>query len=115
MFWALVVVLLCCPCANAGDKLPAPAVNVYNKAAILYQKGKWEAAKEHLHQYLAEYSETPLYITCLYYLAHCYQQLGNAQQALVIYNKVINEAYGEDAFWGQMAHKRLEELKPQGS
>jgi outer membrane protein assembly factor BamD (BamD/ComL family) len=95
---------------QAGDKASAPAAELYNKAVILYQKGRWGAAKEYLHTYLAEYSDTPLYTTCLYYLAYCYQQLGNKREAASLYHKVIDGARGGDAFWGEMAEVRLQEL-----
>lgn len=88
----------------------AQAADVYNKALHLYQKGKWGAAKEYLHQYLAEYSDSPLYITCLYYLGYCYQQLNNTQEAMSIYHKILDEAGGQDAFWAEMAEKRIQEL-----
>lgn len=101
----------------ADDKASAPSVDLYNKAIHLYEKHKWEAATEYLHQYLAEYSDSPLYITCLYYLGYCYQQMGNAREAASIYHKVMAEAMGGDKFWGQMAEKRAEELsvQPPGS
>ena len=60
----------------AEDDSP-PAMGTYNKAVALYQAHNWDAAKDCFHEYLAEYSDTPLYVTCLYYLAYCYQQLGN--------------------------------------
>ena len=97
---------------HAQDKSLAPSADIYNKAVRLYEKGKWDAAKEYFHQYLAEYSDTPLYVTCLYYLAYCYQQLNNAQEAMSLYHKVIDEARDEDAFWGEMAEKRIQELSP---
>ncbi len=96
-------------CSSAVHAELAPS-DVYNKAIRLYEKSKWSAAKEYFHQYLAEYSDSPLYITCLYYLGYCYQQLKNVPEALSIYHKVINEAQGQDEFWGQMAQKRVEEL-----
>ena len=111
----LLAVSLCCFCfsAWAGDeKSTAPAAEIYNKAVHLYQTHHWDAAKEYFHQYLAEYSETPLYTTCLYYLAYCYQQLKDTEEAILIYNKVIDHAQGEEAFWGQMAQKRIEEIAP---
>ena len=100
------------PIALAGDNdASAPAADVYNKAVRFYEAKRWDAAKEHFHQYLAEYSETPLYITCLYYLAYCYQQLKDSAEAISIYHKVIDQARGEELFWGQMAERRIEELK----
>ncbi len=88
----------------------APASDTYNKAVMLYNKGKWAQSKEYLHQYLAEYSDTPLYVTCLYYLAYCYQQLKDTEEAIRIYHKVVDGAKGGDEFWGQMAQKRIEEI-----
>ena len=60
----------------------------------------WDMAKEYFHQYLAEYSDTPLYVTCLYYLAYCYQQLGDKNQAVLLYHKVIDQAQGGGCFLG---------------
>ena len=93
-----------------ADERSAPAADVYNRAVRLYEKGNWDQAKEYFHQYLAEYSDTPLYITCLYYLGYCYQQLGNVPEAVSIYHKVIDEAHEGDAFWGEMAEHRIMEM-----
>jgi len=101
--------LLLCRNAWSDDASSAPAIETYNKAVRLYEAKNWDAAKEYLHQYLAEYSDTPLYVTCLYYLAYCYQQLGEKNQAVLLYHKVIDRAQGGDAFWGDMAQKRIEE------
>lgn len=92
----------------------APATAVYNKALRLFEKHKWAAAKEYFHQYLAEYSDTPLYVTCLYYLAYCYQQLKDKRQAVILYHRVIERAKNGDEFWGQMAQKRLQDQEIQG-
>lgn len=97
------------PFAWAEDVASVPAMDTYNKAVELYQAKNWDAAKDQFHQYLAEYSDTPLYVTCLYYLAYCYQQLGNKNQAVLLYHKVIDLAHGGDAFWADMAQKRIEE------
>ena len=93
----------------ADDDSP-PAMDTYTKAVAFYQAKNWDAAKDLFHQYLAEYSDTPLYVTCLYYLAYCYQQLGDKNQAILLYHKVIDQAQGGDAFWGDMAQKRIEEV-----
>ena len=109
----VLVVLLCMPffCnAWSDDNSSAPAIDTYNKAVRLYECKHWDAAKEYFHQYLAEYSDTPLYVTCLYYLAYCYQQLGDKDQAVLLYHKVIDQAQGGDAFWGDMALKRIQEV-----
>jgi len=109
----ILVVYLCLPfCSKAwpDDASSAPAIETYNKAVRLYEAKHWDAAKEYFHQYLAEYSDTPLYVTCLYYLAYCYQQLGNKNQAILLYHKVIDQAQGGDAFWGDMAQKRIDEV-----
>ena len=92
------------------DISSAPAIDTYNKAVKLYGAKHWDAAKEYFHQYLAEYSDTPLYVTCLYYLACCYQQLGDKTEAVLLYHKVIDQAKGGDAFWADMAQKRIEEV-----
>ena len=92
------------------DEASAPATDTYNKAVRLYEARRWDAAKDYFHEYLAEYSDTPLYVTCLYYLAYCYQQLGDANQAVLLYHKVIDQAQGGDAFWADMAQKRIQEV-----
>ena len=88
-----------------------PTADVYNKAVRLYEKGRWDQARELFHQYLAEYSDSPLYVTSLYYLGYCYEQLGDTQEAVSIYHKVMDEAQGGDAFWGEMAENRTKELE----
>ncbi len=85
-------------------------MDTYNKAVGLYESKHWDLAKDYFHQYLAEYSDTPLYVTCLYYLAYCYHQLGDKPEAMLLYHKVIDQAKGGDAFWADMAQKRLDEL-----
>ncbi len=104
--WMAVV-----PICSADDEASAPAADIYNKAVRFYASKHWDAAKEYFHQYLAEYSETPLYLTCLYYLAYCYQQLKDPKEAISIYHKVIDLAQGEELFWAQMAQRRIEELE----
>jgi outer membrane protein assembly factor BamD (BamD/ComL family) len=99
-----------CPNAWPDDASSAPAIDTYNKAVRLYEGKHWDTAKDYFHQYLAEYSDTPLYVTCLYYLAYCYQQLGNKDQSILLYHKVIDQAQGGDAFWADMAQKRLQEI-----
>jgi len=98
------------PCAWPDDASSAPAIDTYNKAVRIYEAKHWDAAKDYFHQYLAEYSDTPLYVTCLYYLAYCYQHLGNKDQAILLYHKVIDQAQGGDAFWADMAQKRIQEI-----
>jgi outer membrane protein assembly factor BamD (BamD/ComL family) len=98
--------------AQGYEKASAPAADIYNKALRLYEAHRWDAAKEYLHRYLAEYSETPLYITCLYYLGYCYQQLKDTEEAILIYHKVIDQAKGEEAFWAEMAQARILEIAP---
>jgi len=104
-FW-----LLFCPNIRPDEVSSTPAIDTYNKALRLYEAKHWDAAKEYFHQYLAEYSDTPLYVTCLYYLAYCYQQLGDNKQAVLLYHKVIDQAQGGDAFWAQVAQKHIEEV-----
>jgi outer membrane protein assembly factor BamD (BamD/ComL family) len=108
----LIGLILSSSAFAAEEKATAPAAEIYDKAVHLYYARHWNAAKEYFHQYLAEYSETPLYVTCLYYLAYCYQQLNDKEEAILMFNKVIDLAQGEEAFWGQMAEKRIEELSP---
>ncbi len=110
LFLGLALFICMTPLVRA-DERSAPAADVYNKAVRLYEKGKWDQAKEFFHQYLAEYSDSPLYVTCLYYLGYCYQQLGDTQEAISIYHKVMDEAQGGDAFWGEMAETRTKELE----
>ena len=111
---AIIALFFCLPlCSNVwsdDDTSSAPAMDTYIKAVKLYEGKHWDAAKDHFHQYLAEYSDTPLYVTCLYYLAYCYQQLGDKNQAILLYHKVIDQAQGGDAFWGDMAQKRILEI-----
>jgi TolA-binding protein len=110
-FIAALIWLLFSPLSHCDEPSSAPAMDTYNKAVSLYEARHWQAAKEYFHQYLAEYSDTPLYVTCLYYLAYCYQQLKDSPQAILLYHKVMDEARGGDAFWADMAQKRIEELQ----
>jgi len=108
-----LTILLCLPFGSmvrADDVASAPAMDTYNKAVRYYEAKDWDAAKDCFHEYLAEYSDTPLYVTCLYYLAFCYQQLGNKDQAVLLYHKVMDQAQGGDAFWADMAQKRITEM-----
>ena len=110
---ALIFVLSGCASIQQAvdmDRSSAPATAIYNKALKLYESGHWKIAKEYFHQYLAEYSDTPLYVTCLYYLGYCYQKLNDRQQAVSLYQKVIAQARGGDAFWADMAQKRIEDI-----
>ncbi len=108
----IVILLFLCLRPLSAELVPT-ASEVYSKAVRLYKKGDWKAAKEYFHQYLAEYSDSPLYITSLYYLGHCYQELKDKKEAASIYNKVIDEARAqEDIFWAEVSQKRLQELVP---
>jgi tetratricopeptide (TPR) repeat protein len=110
---AMIALFFClpfCSIAWSDDGSSPPAMDTYNKAVRLYEARHWDAAREYFHEYLAEYSDTPLYVTCLYYLAYCYQQLGDRNQAVLLYHKVIDQAQGGDAFWADMAQKRIEEV-----
>jgi len=110
----VIAVLFLLPLSSTGwpddDASSAPAIDTYNKAVRLYESKHWDAAKEYFHEYLAEYSDTPLYVTCLYYLAYCYEELGDKNQAILLYHKVIDQAQGGDAFWADMAQKRIDEV-----
>lgn len=113
----IIAVFLCLPLsskAGSDDASSAPAMDTYNKAVRLYEAKKWDAAKDYFHRYLAEYSDTPLYVTCLYYLAYCYQRLGDKNQAVLLYHKVVDQARGGDVFWADMAQKRIEEAQGNG-
>src|SRR5271154_3232468 len=107
---AVLLLYPLCPNLWSDDESSAPAMDTYNKAVRLYEAKRWDAAKDYFHQYLAEYSDTPLYVTCLYYLAYCYQQLGDKTEAILLYHKVIDQAQGGDAFWADMAQKRIQEI-----
>lgn len=107
IFWFFLINIFDVYCEEASS---APAINTYNKAVRLYESQNWDAAKDYFHEYLAEYSDTPLYVTCLYYLAFCYQKLGNKEQAVILYHKVIDQAQGPDAFWADMAQNRIQEI-----
>ena len=110
LFLGLALFIFIAVVVRANER-SAPAADVYNKAVRLYEKGRWGQAKEFFHQYLAEYSDSPLYVTSLYYLGYCYEQLGDTQKAVSIYHKVMDEAKGGDAFWGEMAENRTKELE----
>ncbi len=110
LFLGLAFFIFITAVVRADERL-APAADVYNRAVRLYEKGKWNQAREFFHQYLAEYSDSPLYVTSLYYLGYCYQQLGDTREAISIYHKVMDEAHGGDAFWGEMAENRTKELE----
>ena len=113
-FYSVVlIVLLSVSIACAEETSSAPAVDTYNKAIHYYEAKRWDAAKELFHRYLAEYSDTPLYVTCLYYLAYCYQQLNDKKQAILLYHKVIDKSVDGDAFWGEMSQRRLLDLEDQ--
>src|SRR5882757_8164876 len=93
--FCLTAFVLCSGISYAEeDHSSAPAADTYNKAVRFYEAKRWDSAKEYFHQYLAEYSDTPLYVTCLYYLAYCYQQLSNKTEAILLYHKVIDQARG---------------------
>ena len=83
---------------------------LYDKALRQYNVGRYEEAKEYFHEYIANFPESNLYPVALYYLGHCYQQLEDYKQALLIYHKVISQA-DEGDFWAESARWRVQQIK----
>ncbi len=92
---------------------PLVKVNaIYFKAQRFYERKNWRAAKEAYQDFLAISDRNVLFIPAMYYLAYCYQQLHENQKSATLYHKVITQANEDEAFWSQMAQKRLEEVSP---
>lgn len=113
----LVILLFQAPMhcfANDAVVPIAQANKIYFKALKYYEHKNWEAAKEGFRDFLAVSDEGPLYIPAMYYLAYSLQQLNQSKKSATIYHKVITQVTEDQAFWGQMALKRLEngELTP---
>lgn len=107
---ALLVVLAAAftGCAATQDTPTDSASQLYYHGLRLFNKGKYEEAKEIFRQYIADNAGTHLYPVSLYYLGCCYQKLGDQAQARLIYHKVIDES--QDDFWTQMAKTRIAEM-----
>ncbi len=92
---------------------PLAEVNkTYFKALHFYEHKNWRAAKESFQDFLSISDHNLLFIPSMYYLAYCYQQMHEDQKSLTLYQKVVTQASAEDAFWSQMAQKRMEEISP---
>lgn len=98
----------------SGDSVqPLVVVNkAYFKALKLYEKKNWRAARDAFQDFLSITDRNPLYLPAMYYLAYCYQELNDQAKSSTLYHKVIAQANEEEAFWVQMAQKRLEAMSP---
>jgi outer membrane protein assembly factor BamD (BamD/ComL family) len=96
-------------CVSTGRYSGESASSLYHKGLQLFNKGRYEDAKEVFHAYISDYAGTELYPVSLYYLGFCYQKLNDVPQAVSIYHKVIDENEGD--FWAQMARTRVQELE----
>lgn len=122
IFLAVIIVAVCSGCSTSGVMYEKPipqtgiigATDMYNKAQEYYEAEKYEMAKEFFHQYINNYANTELYRVSLYYLGHCHQMLGQDQEAVRLYNKIIQE-YPSTDFWVERAQKRLAQLRAEMS
>jgi len=112
-FLILVVVMFASAafvgCSTIRGAHDSSASALYNEGVSLVNKGRYKQAKEIFHEYIAEYEDTHLYPVSLYYLGFCYQKLNDANQAVSIYHKVIDQS--NDEFWTQMAKKRIQDIE----
>ncbi len=94
---------------NEAPRYAAPSV-LYDKAFDCYQKAHYRKAKELWHEYIGAYPESRVLKAALYYLAHCYQMLGEDKEAMALYDRIIT-TYGDEDFWGQQAMLRRKQIK----
>ncbi|MBF0619290.1 MAG: tetratricopeptide repeat protein [Candidatus Omnitrophica bacterium] len=102
-------------CAGLRDYDSASPVyknpsDLYDRAFAAHEGGQYAKARDLFHEYIGEFSNTLVFKSALYYLAHCYQKLGEDREALVLYSRIV-DAYGEDDFWGAQAMKRIQQIK----
>jgi TolA-binding protein len=83
---------------------------LYDKALGLYQSGKYAKARNLFHEYVGQYPDSKILRIAIYYLGHCYQMLGEDQEALALYNRII-ATYGDEDFWGAQAMARIQQIK----
>ncbi|NLE65154.1 MAG: tetratricopeptide repeat protein [Elusimicrobia bacterium] len=92
-------------------KVPS-ASDLYQRATQAYQARQYPRARDLFHEYIGQYPESPLYPVGLYYLAHSYQMLGDEDEAVVLYSRLV-DAYGDKDFWGGQALQRIAQIKGQ--
>jgi TolA-binding protein len=86
------------------------ASELYKRALAYYEDRKYAKARDLFHEYVGQFPDGDLYKIALYYLGHSYQELGEYDEALVIYNRIIT-TFGDDDFWGEQAAKRIKQIK----
>jgi TolA-binding protein len=86
------------------------ASELYKRALGYYEARKYAMARDLFHEYVGQFPESDLYKIALYYLGHSYQELGEYNEALTIYNRIIT-TYGDDDFWGEQSAKRIKQIK----
>ena len=97
-------------CASTPSDLTSPYWKTYQKAKAYYEKGKYAAAKEQFHGFIAQEQKGELYKISLFYLADCYHYLDENKQALILFNRLIDE-FDSDDFWVLQAQRRLQQIK----
>jgi len=75
---------------------------LYMRCQLYEQQGKWEAAKQTLHQLLqhllnSEYKSIGYEVECHYRIAHCHYKLGEYDKALEHVKKVLDLRNERDA------------------
>lgn len=77
--------------ANNGAKKTNKAINLYNSAYKLYQVGEYKTARKSFLDFLQDYPKHTYADNALFWLAESYYNESNCPQALLYYERVLNE------------------------
>jgi tetratricopeptide (TPR) repeat protein len=81
----------------------------YNRAQRLYDRGRYEEAREHYQEYMSNNPDSTLNEVVLYYIAKCYEGVGDSEGAKNSYNKLIDKY--KEGYWVEQAKEKLRSLK----
>jgi TolA-binding protein len=80
----------------------------YNSGKRAQERGNYKEAARYYQQYVADNPDSTMTEVAMYYLAECYQEMGDNQKAKDTYGKLV--AKYKSGFWADSAKKELKEL-----
>lgn len=93
---------------NGCRTSPSFDFGAYSEAEHLYKKGKYEKAIAKYQEHLRENPEGNLAVISMYYMAKCYDELGQTNEARQLYRNIVKE--NPKLVWANFSKARLEEL-----
>ena len=83
----------------------------YSEGERLYEKREYGKAIAKYEEYIRDHPEGNMAVISQYYMARSYEELGQAEKAREIYEKIVKEK--PQLIWASFSKTRLEEIKKQ--